>query len=207
LPAQVAAQGEVDQEMVKRGLDPRTGQPLAGANQPPVPVKDENGLWIDQNTGKAMPEAAQKRLDQQDRLKKSVDEAHGLEGADSRNAIGRFFGTKNTAVYGWNPTTGEYRTFDIQDDLNKPKNKQFRALTPEQQKAYEEGNKTATVQPATGMAGAMAPTVPVSTQGPSIVNKFPPQRSAAGSPQEGQTATNPKTGEKLIFRGGQWVKT
>ncbi len=24
--------------------------------------------------------------------------------------------------------------------------------------------------------------------------------------QEGQTATNPKTGEKLIFRGGKWQK-
>lgn len=30
-------------------------------------------------------------------------------------------------------------------------------------------------------------------------------RGESGTPQEGQTATNPQTGEKLIFRGGQWV--
>ena len=29
--------------------------------------------------------------------------------------------------------------------------------------------------------------------------------SAAGSVREGQTATNPKTGEKVVYRGGKWV--
>jgi hypothetical protein len=28
---------------------------------------------------------------------------------------------------------------------------------------------------------------------------------AGGGVEEGQTATNPQTGEKLMFRGGQWV--
>jgi len=31
-----------------------------------------------------------------------------------------------------------------------------------------------------------------------------PQQVSNNQPQEGQTATNPKTGQKIIFRGGQW---
>lgn len=33
----------------------------------------------------------------------------------------------------------------------------------------------------------------------------PQQRAGASTASEGQTATNPQTGEKLMFRGGQWV--
>lgn len=32
-----------------------------------------------------------------------------------------------------------------------------------------------------------------------------PSPAAAGTIQEGQTATNPQTGEKIVYKGGQWV--
>jgi hypothetical protein len=32
------------------------------------------------------------------------------------------------------------------------------------------------------------------------------QAPAASKYRDGQTATNPKTGEKMVFKGGQWVK-
>lgn len=52
------------------------------------------------------------------------------------------------------------------------------------------------------LRGGPAPAAPQAAPGAA-----PPQPPASGAPQisEGQTATNPQTGQKLLFRGGQWV--
>jgi hypothetical protein len=159
LPAQANAQGGIDQEMVRRGLDPRTGQPLAGVNLPPVPVKDENGLWIDQNTGKAMPEAAQKRLDAGELAGKSIEAARATPPPAKASHWNPF---SRDNVLGKDPKTGEIREFGSQKELDGfIKKKLYVALTPEEQKANEEGNKGN--QSATGIAGAMAPTAPAAS--------------------------------------------
>jgi hypothetical protein len=48
------------------------------------------------------------------------------------------------------------------------------------------------------------PAVPTGTTPPPAGGAGPPSASASGAFTEGQTATNKATGQKLIFRGGQW---
>lgn len=70
-----------------------------------------------------------------------------------------------------------------------------------------------TLNPLNRDAVAANPTVrwtPPTQQGqpvPSVANTIaPPARPARpGQPQEGQTATNPQTGQKIVFRGGAWA--
>ncbi len=55
-----------------------------------------------------------------------------------------------------------------------------------------------TVPAAQAAPGAVPP--------PSVAPGAPPSQPTPAGPEEGMTATNPQTGEKLIFRGGQWTR-
>jgi len=139
--AMANAQGHIVATGLMAGRDAQ-GNPLPGANQPANPVKDENGTWMDQNTGKLITsEAVLKRLEGEETRKADIEVARGLPHADDRWAIGRFFGTENPALYGYNPKTGEFRKFGSRAEMDNPKNKDYVPLSPEQQKAYDEGNK------------------------------------------------------------------
>jgi len=214
LPAQAAAMGGVDQEMVKRGLDPRTGQPLAGANQPANPVKDENGTWIDQNTGKLITsQAVLDRLDAQETRKADIEVARELPPAKKSSRFNPF---SVDNVWGYNPKSGKFYEFDNPDELNK--NKDYVPLSPEQQKAYEQGNKgLQSAAPAqqiplpagsTGSPQMGQVPAPIGLPGAGLVNQQGTQRftglqSAAQPAMVGQPAGNQYAGAKLNFGSEQ----
>lgn len=62
------------------------------------------------------------------------------------------------------------------------------------------------VQQHLGMRGSPSP-VAVAPAAPGAPQPAVPPQAAPGAPQiqEGQTATNPQTGQKIVFRNGQWV--
>jgi hypothetical protein len=165
----------VDTARIQKGIDPATGLPYE--NQPANPVKDENGAWVDQNTGKLITsEAVLKRLEAQERAKSDIEEARQLKPAGKPNAFTRLFGQKDN-VWGKDPKTGKFREFGSQDELDR--NKQYVPLSPEEQRAYEEGNK--------GLMGAAPAGGPIQLPtGPQATHRLPPQQpppNVPGTPQ------------------------
>jgi len=141
-PAQAAAKGGVDQEMVKRGLNPATGQSLMGAGRSETYNRGDDGVWRGDRTGDPAPAHVQKRLDDEEKVKANIEEARGLAPAAKPTGLMRFMGAEDN-VYGFNPNTRKFKEFGSPGALAK--DKQFLPLTPEQQKAYDEGNKGAKV--------------------------------------------------------------
>jgi hypothetical protein len=80
-------------------------------------------------------------------------------------------------VYGFNPKTGKFKTFSSPEKLTA--DKEFVPLTPEQQKAYDEGNK--------GLMPATSPGSPAPAPGqPQVTTKYPKaQPPRAGEVRKG----------------------
>jgi hypothetical protein len=192
-PAQVTAQGKQNEELIKRGLDPQTGQPLPGANQPVIPVKNDDGSWTDQNTGKLITsKAVLDRLDAQETRKADIEVARALPFAKKSS---RWNPLSADNVWGFNPKSGKFLEFGSQGALDK--NKDYVPLSPEQQKAYEQGNKglnsAAPVAPQAGpgFVQGLRPGKQVPVTG--LQSATPPAATAAQGPQVQQNAVLVRT--------------
>lgn len=210
-PAQVAAQGGVDQQMVKRGLDPRTGQPLAGANQAEEYVEGNDGVLRGATTGKPAPENVQKQYSANKMKQGDIEAARGLDSAMEKTP-NRFMSNVwpfsrmdagKPDVYGKNVKTGEFKMFGSQEALEKDKN--HMPLTPEERQAMTEGRRRQTPQSAaptpTGLQGAgtaqpMIAGQPVITGQPAVPaqpagNQYAGAKLDFGSEQEAAAAGLP----------------
>jgi hypothetical protein len=151
-------------EMAKQGVDPVTRQPFPARQQPiplqPKPVKTEEGLWVDENTGKPLPEAAGKRLDAAESAKVKIEKARKLDPTAEKdpNWFTRMFGA-DPDKWGYDTQTGEFKVVD-EGEFNK-KNSRYLPLTPEERAAMMEAAQgkrtpapaTAAPAPAAGQPG------------------------------------------------------
>lgn len=194
-PAIFTAQGKENEAMINKGLDPRTGQPLVGANQPEEYVTGSDGVLRGKTTGKPAPDNVLKQYSANITKQNDIEAARALPQAAKASHWNPF---SEDNVWGKDPKTGKFKEFGSQDALNKDKN--FVPLSPEEQKAYEEGNKglksAAPVAPAPvpvqqGPQVGQGP-VPTGLQGAGTVQAVPaqPARSATPSVAGGSAATS-----------------
>lgn len=85
----------------------------------------------------------------------------------------------------------------------KPGSKEFSDFVFQQWNADQ--MKTVAYEPGGGVAGVNAATGAVSTLIAPNTGGAPAGTPVSGSIPEGRTAVNPKTGERIQFKGGQWV--
>ncbi len=165
MPAEAAGQASIAAAMVRQGVDPKTGQPLPGANQPEEYVRGNDGIWRGNRTGKPAPEHVTKRLESERIRTEDVERARKIPPLEKPWYTPWTWNN----VYGMDRETGEFKEFGSQADLDRAR-KTHVPLTPEQIKAMEEGPRG---------GGA---------QGPSLSTAMPQQ--AAPTPAAGAKASD-----------------
>lgn len=166
MPAEIAGQASIAAAMVGQGVDPKTGQPLPGANQPEDYARGDDGVWRGVRTGKPAPDHVTKRLEREKVKADDVERARGLT-PPAKSAWYNPFSRDD--VWGMDRETGEFKNFGSQKELDRNR-KTHVPLTPEQLKAMEEGPRG---------GGA---------QGPSLSTAMPQQ--AAPTPAAGAKASD-----------------